>query len=72
MTSRIQCFKYQSFSHVSITYPNKALFVKDQDDMSEENNYNDNVYELNPDDIQDLNDEEYESNLLGCVGTIST
>jgi hypothetical protein len=37
--------------------------------MGEEDNCDDKVYEPNPDDFQDLNDE---SNLLGCVRSIST
>jgi hypothetical protein len=40
--------------------------------MSEEDNCDDKVYEPNPDDFQDLNDEEDASNLLGCVRSIST
>jgi hypothetical protein len=40
--------------------------------MGEEDNCDDKVYEPNPDDFQDLNDEEDESNLLGCVRSIST
>ena len=40
--------------------------------MSDEYNYDDKVYELHPDDFQDLDVEENESNLLGCVGSIST
>jgi len=40
--------------------------------MDEEDNCDDKVYEPNPDDFQDLNDEDDESNLLGCVRSIST
>ena len=40
--------------------------------MDEEDNYDDKVYEPNPNDFQDLNDEEDESNLLGCVRSIFT
>jgi hypothetical protein len=39
--------------------------------MDEEDNCDDKVYEPNPDDFQDLNDEEDEFNLLGCVRSIS-
>ena len=72
MTSRIQHFKCQIFYHVSSSCPNKVLFIKDQEDMGEENNCYDKVYEPNPDDFQDLNDEKDESNLLCCVRFIST
>jgi hypothetical protein len=51
MTSRIQHFKCQSFDHVSFSYPNKLLFIKDQEDVSEENNCYDKVYAPNPDDF---------------------
>ncbi|KAL3610951.1 hypothetical protein D5086_001971 [Populus alba] len=71
MTSKIQCFRCQDFGNISLSYPNKALFIKDQDDMGEEDNYDDKVYELNPYDFQDLNDDEDESNLLRCVRFIS-
>ena len=40
--------------------------------MGEEDNYDDKVYEPNPNDFQDLDDEEDESNLLVCVRSIST
>jgi hypothetical protein len=40
--------------------------------MREEDNCDYQVYEPNPDDFQDLNNEEDESNLLGCVRPIST
>jgi hypothetical protein len=40
--------------------------------MGKEDNCDDKVYEPNPDNFQDLNDEEDESNLLGCVRSIST
>ena len=40
--------------------------------MGEEDNCDDKIYEPNLDDFQDLNDEEDESNLLGCVRFIST
>jgi hypothetical protein len=40
--------------------------------MDEEDTCDDKVYEPNPDDFQDLNDEDDESNLLGCVRSIST
>ena len=72
ITSRIQCFKCQGFGHISSSCPNKTLFINGQEDMGEEDNYDDKVYEPNPDDFQDLNDEEDESNLLGCVRSIST
>jgi hypothetical protein len=62
----------QSFGHVSSSCPNKALFFKDQEDMDEDDNCNDKLYELNPDDFQDLNDEEGEFNLLECVRSIFT
>ena len=39
--------------------------------MSKENNCDDKIYEPNPNDFQDLNDEEDESNLLGCIRSIS-
>ena len=48
------------------------MFIKGQKDMGEEDNCDDKVYEPNPDDFQDLNHEENESNLLGCVRSIST
>ena len=51
MTSRIQHFKCQSFDHVSFSCPNKLLFIKDQEDVSEENNCYDKVYAPNPDDF---------------------
>jgi hypothetical protein len=71
--SRIQCFKCQGFGYISFSCPNKALFIKGQKDMGEEDNCDDKVYEPNPNDFQDLNDdEEDESNLLGCVRSIST
>ena len=70
MTSRIQCFKCQGFGHISSSCPNKTLFIKEKEDMSAEDNCDDKVYEPNPDDFQDLNDEEDESNLLGCVRSI--
>jgi len=72
ITSRIQCFKCQGFDHISSSCPNKAMFIKRQEDMGEEDNYDDKVYEPNLDDFQDLNDEEDKSNLLGCVRSIST
>jgi len=34
-TSRIQCFKCQGFGHISSSYPNKALFIKGQEDIDE-------------------------------------
>jgi hypothetical protein len=71
MTLNIQCFKCQDFGNISFSYPNKALFIKDQKDMGEEYNYYDKVYELNPYDFQDLNDEEDESNLLRYVRFIT-
>jgi hypothetical protein len=40
--------------------------------MDEEDTCDDKVYEPNPDDFQDLNDEDDESNLLGFVRSIST
>jgi hypothetical protein len=40
--------------------------------MGKEDNCDDKVYEPNPDDFRDLNDEEDESNLRGCVRYIST
>ena len=72
LTSRIQCFKCQGFGHVSSSCPSKTLFIRGHEDTGEEDNCDDKVYELNPDDFQDLNDEEDESNLLGCVRSIST
>ena len=39
--------------------------------MSAKDNCDDKVYEPNPDEFQDLDDEEDESNLLGCVRSIS-
>ena len=71
MTSRIQCFKCQGFGHISSSCPNKTLFIKEKEDMGAEDNCDDKVYEPNPDDFQDLDDEEDESNLLGCVRSIS-
>ena len=70
MTSRIQCFKCQGFGHISSSCPNKTLLIKVKEDMSEEDNCDDKVYEPNPDDFQDLDDEEDESNLLGYVRSI--
>jgi hypothetical protein len=40
--------------------------------MSEEENYDDKVYEPYPNDFQDLEVEEDKSNLLRCVRLIST
>lgn len=40
--------------------------------MSEEDNYDDKVYEPNLDNFQDLDVKKNESNLLGCVRSIST
>jgi len=65
-------FVSQGFGHISSNCPNKALFINDQEDMGEDDNCNDKLYELNPDDFQDLNDEEGESNLLEYVRSIST
>jgi hypothetical protein len=71
ITSRIQCFKCQGFGHIFSSCPNKTLFIKGQEDMGKEDNCDDKVYEPNPNDFQDLNDED-ESNLLVCVRFIST
>ena len=71
ITSRIQCFKCQGFVHVSSSCPNRTLFIKGQEDIGEEDNCDDEIYEPNPEDFHDLNDEEDESNLLGCVRSIS-
>ena len=71
ITSRIQFFMCQGFGHVSSSCLNRILIIKGQEDMGEEDNCDDKVYEPNPDDFQDLNDEEDESNLLGCVRSIS-
>lgn len=49
-----------------------TLFIKDQENIGEEDNCDDKVYEPNPDDFQGLNDEKDESNLLGCVRFIFT
>jgi hypothetical protein len=48
-----------------------TLFIKDQEGMDEEDNCDNKVYEPNPDDFQDLNDEENESNLLESIRSIS-
>jgi hypothetical protein len=40
--------------------------------MSEEENYDDKVYEPYPNDFQDLEVKEDKSNLLRCVRLIST
>ena len=69
MTSRIQCIKCQGF--VS-SCPNNVLFITDREDIGEEDNCDNKVYEPNPDNLQNLNDEEEESNLLGCVRSIFT
>ena len=58
-------FKCQGFDHISSSCPNNTLFIKEKEDMSVEDNYDDKIYEPDPDDFQDLNDEEDESNLLG-------
>jgi hypothetical protein len=39
--------------------------------MTEDDNYDDKVYEPNPNDFQDLEAEEDKSNLLRCVRLIS-
>ncbi|KAL3597141.1 hypothetical protein D5086_008778 [Populus alba] len=62
----------QDFGHISYSYHNKALFIEGQKDIGEKDNCDDKVYEPNPNDFQDLNDEEDESNLLGCVRSLST
>jgi hypothetical protein len=67
ITLRIQCFKCQGIGHIFSSCPNKTLFIKGQQDMGEEDNCDDKIYEPNPNDFQDLNDEKDESNLLGCV-----
>ena len=54
------------FGHNSSSCLNKTLFIKEQEDMSEEDNCDDKVYEPNLDDFQDLNEDD-ESNLLRCV-----
>ena len=69
MTLRIQCFKSQGFV---FSCPNKVLFIKDREDISEKENYDDKMYKYNPADFKNPNDEEKRSNLLECVRFIST
>ena len=59
ITSRIQCFKCQDFGHISSSSPNKVLFIRGQEDMGEEDNRDNKVYESNPNDFQHLNDENF-------------
>ena len=65
-------FYVLEFGHISSSCPNKTLFIKGKEDMSEEDNCDDKIYEPNPDDFQDLNDEEDEFNLLRCDRSIPT
>jgi len=51
LNSRVQCYKCKDYDHVAANYINKALDIKEQEDVSEEKDNGDQVYELDLEDF---------------------
>jgi len=51
LNSRVQCYKCKDYDHVAANYINKALDIKKQEDVSEEKDNGDQVYELDLEDF---------------------
>lgn len=72
MSSEVQCFNYQGFSHIFINCTSKLLVIQKHKDTDEKKNYCVQGYEINPEDFSNLDEEDVQDEGINTMSPIES
>jgi hypothetical protein len=72
MGSEVHCANYQGFGHIFINCTSKLLVIKKHKDIDEKKNYCVQVYEINPKNFSNLDEEDVQDEGINIISTIES